>query len=106
MQNDLSPEDSEFLENLRTHLDWRESWFGEWDVSVYPVENAYMSMRGSRDAIKKRYLNPSEWCTEITPDGLQTNHITFEIDEREDSSFSPSVKVSAVKQKCRGVANM
>ena len=100
MQNDLSPEDSEFLENLRTHLDWDESWSGEWEVSVYPVENAHMSVRGSKDEIKNRYLNPSEWCTEIDPDFLETNHIAFEIDEREDSSFSPSVRVSKVKQKC------
>ena len=101
MRNDLSQEDSEFLENLRTHLDWDEYWSGEWDVSVSPVCNAYLPVdNASKEEIKNRYLNPSEWCHEIDSDNLRTNHITFEIDDHEDCSFYPSVRVSKVKQKC------
>ena len=107
MQEDLSPEDSEFLENLRTHLNWDESWSGEWEVSVSPVSNAYLSVdKSSKEEIQNRYLNPSQYAEELEEDSLETNHITFEIDDPSDCYFSPIVKVKNVKQKCGGVVKM
>ena len=101
MRNDLSQEDSEFLENLRTHLNWDEYWSGEWEVSVSPVSNAYLSVdKTSKEEIQNRYLNPSEYAEELEEDSLETNHITFEIDDPSDCYFSPIVKVKNVKLKC------
>ena len=52
MRNDLSQEDSEFLENLRTHLNWDEYWSGEWEV-LAPVSNAYLPVdNASKEEIK------------------------------------------------------
>ena len=107
MQEDLSPEDSEFLENLRTHLNWDEYWSGEWEVSVSPVSNAYLSVdKSSKEEIQNRYLNPSEYTDELESDSLVTDHITFEIDDLEDCYFTPSCTVKNVKLRCGGVANM